>query len=438
MKKVYAIVFFLFLEIYHSPNFTFATLNYGLSFPAPAFAYNTTPTYILGPGGVGDLDSWCSCQAAGPYPIGFNFNFGGVLYNQFDLDENGHMTLEFNCTPFSTCVLNPNAVNQLAGNAGQTANNERPIIAPLWDDLAMGRSATSSINYKLTGSSPNQVLTIEWREMEWSWAAANNGTITFQVKLYETSGVIDFVYRQEAAAVGGTRSASIGLEGQTGTDYYSIQAATATPAVTNNASEMSTISTRPPNNTIYRWTPVAAPVELLSFTGNNLGEKNLLEWATASESNNDYFTIEKSQDGISYSELIRIKGAGNSSTNKNYSAIDSEPYPNLTYYRLKQTDFNGDFTYSSVISISDSPEITISLAPNPSHNDMHLNFTSEKEIIAQADIINSFGQCVMSRNLHLSKGTGFINFDIGILPQGIYLFKFGNSIFQKQIKFLKL
>jgi len=192
------------------------------------------------------------------------------------------------------------------------------------------------------------------------------------------------------------------------------------------------------NNAAGTQTICGVPIELLSFTGKSLEEKNLLEWTTATEMNNDFFTIEKSEDGISYSELIRIKGAGNSSMNKNYSTTDDEPFPNLTYYRLKQTDFNDDFTYSSVISISDFPEVTISLTPNPTQNDMHLNFFSEKEILAQADIINSLGQCLMSKNIQLSKGAGFINFDVGILPRGIYLFKFGNSFFQKQIKFLKL
>ena len=192
------------------------------------------------------------------------------------------------------------------------------------------------------------------------------------------------------------------------------------------------------NNAAGAQTICALPVELYSFTGENSEEKNILEWVTASEINNDFFTIEKSDDGIYFHELIKLNGAGSSSTFKNYFASDDDPYPDITYYRLKQTDFNGDFTYSPVISVRDFPLLTVSLAPNPVQNDVHLNFSSEKEMLVQADVINSFGQCVISKSIPLPEGAGFIDFDTGIISRGMYLFKIGNGFFQRQIKFLKL
>ncbi|MBI3501242.1 MAG: T9SS type A sorting domain-containing protein [Bacteroidetes bacterium] len=183
----------------------------------------------------------------------------------------------------------------------------------------------------------------------------------------------------------------------------------------------------------------ALPIEMLSFTGKKSETGNILDWITASEIGNDFFTLERSADGISFTELTRIKGAGNSSAFLHYSATDAKPYPSITYYRLKQTDFNGDFTYSSVISISDNlhpPDIFIS--PNPAENELFLNFYSDEEKDMQVEIFNLFAQRVVARAVHIIKGEGYWVFDVGALPQGVYLFNLNSSSFKKQIKFIKL
>jgi|GEM_PF-5124548 len=88
------------------------------------------------------------------------------------------------------------------------------------------------------------------------------------------------------------------------------------------------------------------PVELSLFAGKNENEKNVLEWQTASEVNNDYFTLERSGDGISFSAVAVIDGAGTTSQPNAYSAIDDlDHFSPVTYYRLRQTDFNGEYEY---------------------------------------------------------------------------------------------
>lgn len=94
------------------------------------------------------------------------------------------------------------------------------------------------------------------------------------------------------------------------------------------------------------------PIELLSFSGENYGEYNLLKWLTATEINNDFFTLEKSIDGVSFEIVGYVDGAGNSTINKSYSLIDDNPYNSLTYYRLRQTDFNNDSELSELITVS--------------------------------------------------------------------------------------
>lgn len=94
------------------------------------------------------------------------------------------------------------------------------------------------------------------------------------------------------------------------------------------------------------------PVELLNFEAKLLGQFTTLYWETASETNNDYFTVMKSTDAILYKPIGNIDGAGNSNTVHTYIFDDLEPISQTTYYRLKQTDFDGKVTYSEVKVVS--------------------------------------------------------------------------------------
>jgi hypothetical protein len=94
---------------------------------------------------------------------------------------------------------------------------------------------------------------------------------------------------------------------------------------------------------VYGFNPL--PINLLSFSAQNCDNQICLSWTTLTESNNDYFSIEKTKDDISYEQVGIIKGSGNSSSIRHYSFKDEKPYDGISYYRLKQTDFNGDFVY---------------------------------------------------------------------------------------------
>lgn len=106
--------------------------------------------------------------------------------------------------------------------------------------------------------------------------------------------------------------------------------------------------------TIIETPPVSLPIELMYFSGINLGDCNYLYWATASEHNNDYFTIETTQDGNTYIPLVIINGASESHTQINYEYYDYTISNIINYYRLKQTDYDGRFIYSPTISIDNT------------------------------------------------------------------------------------
>ncbi len=96
---------------------------------------------------------------------------------------------------------------------------------------------------------------------------------------------------------------------------------------------------------------VVLPVKLLSFKAQTVGKVVKLNWTTASEINNDYFDVEKSADGIFFNSISTQKGAGNSTTQNNYKSFDLTPNNGTNYYRLKQVDFNGESSYSSIIAV---------------------------------------------------------------------------------------
>jgi hypothetical protein len=94
------------------------------------------------------------------------------------------------------------------------------------------------------------------------------------------------------------------------------------------------------------------PIELLNFTAEPVENEVQLAWTTASETNNSYFTVERSVNGVHFEEVVKQAGAGNSNGIRNYDAVDANPYLGVSYYRLKQTDFNGDFTYSDMVPVN--------------------------------------------------------------------------------------
>jgi hypothetical protein len=96
------------------------------------------------------------------------------------------------------------------------------------------------------------------------------------------------------------------------------------------------------------------PIELAYFTGKNEEDVNKLSWLVNSEQNNDYFTIERSSDGTNWDEIDRMDGAGTSTTQILYNYEDKTYPSSLNYYRIKQTDYDGKFTFSNMISIDNS------------------------------------------------------------------------------------
>ena len=206
-------------------------------------ASSGTFTPIVGDSNLSSVeaDSYISSAQS----IGFNFDFEGITYTQFKMSSNG--IISFNMT--GTSNLTGNDLDNVAANS-------RPLLAPLWDDHDgnSGSAAPSKAGYVVTGTAPNRVLTVEWLNWEWNYASSD-AVISFQVKLYETTNVIEFVYRQDADAVNNA-SASIGITGVS--SFLSLSSSGAAPTVSNSV-EVTNINTKPATGQIYTFTPPTCP-----------------------------------------------------------------------------------------------------------------------------------------------------------------------------------
>jgi hypothetical protein len=179
--------------------------------------------------------------------------------------------------------------------------------------------------------------------------------------------------------------------------------------------------------------PESLPVELLYFTGYNDDEVNVLRWSVASELNNDYFTIEHSNDSQNWQIVGIVDGSGTTNSTVTYSLNDEKPYDGITYYRLMQTDFDGSFKYSDIISISKGEDTnsTVSVFPNPFAQTFCIQFNKKTSTDYNVEINNYMGQNIQSQTI--SEGSNLIEINMDNLPDGIYYIK----IFNDQKSYLK-
>lgn len=155
------------------------------------------------------------------------------------------------------------------------------------------------------------------------------------------------------------------------------------------------------------------PVGLLEFETQCNNGKIDLSWKTASESNNDYFTIERSLDGINFDEIATINGIGNSSQISNYRWVDEKPLTGITYYRLSQTDFDGKSTYLSVRSESCGEVSEISISPNPFKND----FSLFSKYAGNITLVDNMGKVVLEKTI----GSGSNSIQVNSVASGVYI-----------------
>jgi|GEM_PF-2044900 hypothetical protein len=166
----------------------------------------------------------------------------------------------------------------------------------------------------------------------------------------------------------------------------------------------------------------------------------IVYWSTSSQTNNKLFTVEKSLDGDNWQEVSTIPGAGTTSELLYYNIADEKPWPGLSYYRLKQTDFDGNSTYSEVATVNIPTDYTATIYPNPVVGQtLNLHYTSASPEPISVNVTDIAGHSVASFALNTIKpGTNNLNLELPTsMASGMYFVKVSNSQKTFLLKFVK-
>jgi hypothetical protein len=188
------------------------------------------------------------------------------------------------------------------------------------------------------------------------------------------------------------------------------------------------------NNTIL-------PIDLLSFSGRNNGNVNLLEWTTSAEQNSSYFDLLRSTDGINFVKAGTITAAGNSNISRQYHYSDNIAAikNNLYFYKLKITDQSGSSRYSSIVKISlNSKGFNVASSPNPFVNQLRINVETLLQENAAVSLTNVSGRMIQQKILQLQNGNNTILLsNLDLIPAGVYMLTVKTGSQLKTVKVVK-
>ncbi|MBL0177027.1 MAG: fibronectin type III domain-containing protein [Ignavibacteria bacterium] len=269
--------------------------------------------------------------------IGFTFYFMGQAYTQFSVSTNGFLDFSTSTAIGSGTGAYGYANTQFSALSTPTIR----AIAPLYDDLrTAGNPGTqaaldASMKYQMSGSAPNRVLTVEWNNFDIS--GSTGMSISFQVKLYETSGAIEIIYGTMTRGTGGTLSYTVGINGLT-MSATPTSAELLTRQWADNSSQFgnlpkNTLDTIPATNDKITFTPVqnVSPASPTSLTFTNVGASIQVGW-TDNSTTETYFTVFRSTDNVNFTQAGTVASTTSAGTSSTYSLLVTGLSPSTPYY----------------------------------------------------------------------------------------------------------
>ncbi len=184
------------------------------------------------------------------------------------------------------------------------------------------------------------------------------------------------------------------------------------------------------------WVDPCVPlgVSLTAFIAKQIEEEVLLEWSTSSETNNAYFEMEHSLDGVDFESLGRVEGKGNSTVLQEYQHLHRSPAFGYNYYRLRQFDFDGTMTVSGIESIYFEKDKSIRFYPNPVNDVLFIENSTSGGILSYA-IKNNLGKTINK----IESSDPSIEINLEILAEGLYFIEVWSADrFVKILRFVKI
>ncbi len=170
------------------------------------------------------------------------------------------------------------------------------------------------------------------------------------------------------------------------------------------------------------------PISLAYFEGKKIPQANLISWQTLSEKNTSIFELQRSENGNDFATIKELKAAGESKSKIDYEYTDQKILAGASYYyRLKQTDLDGHFSFSEIIFISSYTSDRMAIFPNPTQESANISIHAAGDDDAYIKIINATGQVVLEIEKNISKGANQFSMDVATLPKGIYILKLSSA-----------
>ncbi len=182
---------------------------------------------------------------------------------------------------------------------------------------------------------------------------------------------------------------------------------------------------------------VALPVSLLWLRAQPGAGGVDLDWATATETENDYFLIQRGSDGQAFSDIGRVAGAKNSSVVRTYRFTDPQPLSGHAYYRLKQVDLDEKFSYSQVVSVRQPGVSLFKAEPNPFDRQLNVKVDAPNAEMANFRVCNAQGQVLLYEKRAVQKGINVVAFELPALPAGLYLVTMASATGQQSVRVVK-
>ena len=178
----------------------------------------------------------------------------------------------------------------------------------------------------------------------------------------------------------------------------------------------------------------ALPVELLSFEAKRTGKVVATAWATATEKNSDYFTLERSANGSAFAAIGRVKSARTSMARLRYTFVDNAPLATTAYYRLRQTDADGTFSFSPVVTVGGAESAAQAVAvPNPGTGQFEIWIPAAA--VVATEVTTVVGTRVAAQAV--AKPNGHLALDLSAQPAGVYLIRLQTATGTQVVRVIK-
>jgi len=316
------------------------------------------------------------------------------------------------------------------GTAG--ANNS---LFPTAYDYSGNNVNGTVTNFTLNGSSSNWVESYAmvapiaatatniggWNFMA-NWSTPVSGTVTnYLLDVSKVSDFSSYVTGYNGKNVGTVNSFNVtGLTKNTGY-YFRVRA---------DKTSVTGQGMLAPSQFVTTANPL--PVTWMSFTASPKNGQVQLQWVTAKEENNDHFVVERSNDGINFAEIAKLKGEINSNVTATYNTTDANPATGDNFYRIKQVDVDGTFSYSAIrtVKMGTNGNDLVTIYPSPAHNLVNLQVNGNALNNTTARILDVDGRT----RVQFTVVSGGQTIDVQSLPAGMYFLQLSDGTTHQFVK----